>query len=516
MWRRTALVCLMARTPPHLRDAGRPVNRAGHSADGRSGSHVAQTKMSTAAAPAASAGPQQPSSPNLAETGTTAETSSSSSVSPACFSSPLSPPPPPSSTSLSTLIHTVERLKEATRHTQHTLRSQDDALQLLQQKFALMQRHVSQLESTAEGLRGKLSDVHRVVGEIVMGQRNTDLLIQQMERQQLNLKNPPMSAPTQVRHDDVSAPRVGEGASASHTSASATSASSPASSADAQTSALSDPCVAHQVAALEARVNQLTVELFGADRLIAAGGFNAAQASPPAAENMAVILASSDTAAKRAAVMRALQQRHAVSLFTDAAGVTRVAGQCVRVHNVPLNMGATEVRELCVRHVCEGDGSGLVSCMVRRSSVVKANRDSSSSSSSSLNAVAGAAGSGAEAGTDAAPVYASQQRHSASPLSTTGGEALTTSTDVSSAAIVGALPRGAAVAALQPNTKAFEVVFASSALAVRALKVLNGLQLRPTLHTEPIPLAVEPVVSADVLNAFHELEASSHGAVHAK
>ncbi|KPI86600.1 hypothetical protein ABL78_4329 [Leptomonas seymouri] len=514
MCRRATFVRLLVRTPSHLWKAGCPTVRNVHSASSSSGSRAQQTQASTTAAPAPSRASLRPSHSSQKNEATGAAVTAGAEV--AASVGPLSPSSAPSSspppTPFSSLVKTVEQLKEVTRRTQHTLRSQEDALQLLQQKFGLMERQMGQLESAAEGLHRKLNEVHRVVGEIIMGQRNTDLLIQQMEREQLTRRNSTMGAATQARQGDSSTHSEGVDTTASTTSATSTSGSSPASSTNTQSSIPSDPSLSHQVAMLEARVNQLTLELFGADRLNASSGLNDPQASQLAVENMATVLSSPDASAKRVALMRALHCKHLVSAFTDAAGVTRVTSQCVRVHNIPLNMGAAEVRELCVHHVCEGDSSGFVSCTVRRTpDAMRCSASSSALKAASAPSTEGSAG--------ASPVYASQQKPKAAPLLNAKGGPLSRTSGafpvakVAAATNPDALPRGDAVAAIQPNTKSFEVVFASSALAVRALKVLNGLQLRPTMHTASILLAVEPVASADVLSALREVEAAGAGAV---
>jgi hypothetical protein len=504
MWRRTAFFFIAARSPLILRDTGPPSPH--RSPRGSSSARHGTSNSSSNAV--------------VDRTPQATETAASPSSS--------------SSATLSTQVSTVEQLKEMARRTQHTLRSQDDALQLLQQKLTLMERRVGLLENTAEDLRGKLSEVHRVVGEVVMRQRNTDLLIQQLERQQLSMANSSDEgdAAKKGRKEDSNTDGNAEEHAASPvtTSSSApsrTQAGAPCTTPVSSSTSSADATLSHQVSLLEARLDQLTVELFSADRIDAVSNRSNTRASSPtsscsssAATALATILTSANTPAKRAALIRALQRQHAIAVFTDATGVTRVTSQCVRVHNVPLNMGAAEVREMCVQHVCKGDCNGLVSCMVRRAfgeDDLSGHRTTSTAASPSQKAQS----AGGQ------PVFTSelQQRNAQHKA---GGGAVAHGTPSDSAAdangggsgngddvtpaSVSALPCGDVVAAIQPNTKSFEVVFASSALAVRALTVLNRVQLRPTPHAVAIPLAVEPVVSADVLTSLHAMEVADRDA----
>lgn len=493
MWRRTTIACIMARTPVYLRDArhsgvrNKPCSSSSSSNSNNtdSGDSSKINEHESAAAAASLTASSLPSSSSMKTTEGTA---------------PRASVPSP----LASLMSTVEQLKEATRRTQHTLHQQEDALQLLQQKLALMERQVGQLESTAEGLRGKLNEVHSVVGEIVMGQRNTDLLLQQIERQQMQA-NATTSGPAgkkkegegvrkvKGKHDDAAVPV--SGVSGSMTSQPGGEASAEPST--PATSCAADSSLKQKVAMLEARVDQLTLELFSADWLVSAGKLATSPASPSAAEKLAIVLASPNKSAQRIALIQALQRRHAVRLFTDAAGVTRVTSQCVVVHNIPLNMGATELREICVHHVCDDDSSGLVSCMVWRTPGTEAQASTAKAAESSTSSSAGAS-----------PVFPSKQQQQQQQQHTSRQQ--TTVEDVSQTKVsnagAGALPRSDAVAAIRPHTKSFEVVFATTALAVRALTVLNGLLLKPTYYAAPLPLAVEPVVSAEVLAALRELQ----------
>lgn len=393
----------------------------------------------------------------------------------------------------------VEQLKEAARRTQHTLRSHEESTLLLQQKFVLMERTLGQLESTAEGLRGKLTEVHRVVGEMVMQQRNTDLLIQQMERQHQQLLTqqpaypaPPPPSPPAAQGEKAKEAEVAAKVEDVHVVDTAVFASPE----------LPAATLAGKVAELEARIHQLTLELFGADRLscaIANARGDARSSSHATAGALAAALTSSDATETRRALMWELQQRHAVSIFTDTAGVTRVASQCVRLHNIPLNLGAAAVREVCVQHVCGGKSAGLVSCMVWRSP------DGVFGNAPTVTTTTTSSTGEKQRGTGASVYHSKQQQQQQQQDTRLSEKKGVEEGAARAAAAVGSLPQGGAVAAIQPNTKTFEVVFATSTLAVQALTVLNGLQLRPTMHAEPTPLVAEPVVSAEVVAAMRAL-----------
>ncbi|CBZ25440.1 conserved hypothetical protein [Leishmania mexicana MHOM/GT/2001/U1103] len=367
----------------------------------------------------------------------------------------------------------------------------------MQQELLLLTRRVAQLESTADGLHGKLNEVHRSIGEVVLGQRNTDMLVQQMERRHL-------AGPAGTHAATGSG--TGEGVAQSTTAPLSDACASPSASHDGGASLAaathaattvapgafpSSAQLAEQVATLQARLDQLTTNIFAADRLgaivdrMAASGIDT--------EKVVASVLPAETPSSRSSLLQQLQRRYALGTFTDAAGVTRLSSQVVRVHNVPLNMGAMEVRELCVQHVCKGKNADeLVSCMVHR----RAN---------SIPAVAAVAGHAChpvpevvDSPTDAAPPRYLSRKAASKPSSPSLASA--------DAAALGDLPRGDTVAAIRPNTKTLEVVFTSAAAAVRALQVLNGMYLRPTLHETPLPLVVEPVVSADVLAALKAWE----------
>ncbi|KAI5687254.1 hypothetical protein MNV84_02406 [Leishmania braziliensis] len=359
----------------------------------------------------------------------------------------------------------------------------------MQQELLLLTRRVAQLGSTADGLHGQLNEVHRAMGEVMLGQRNTDLLVQQMERRQLA-----GSADTQA------ATGSGRGTGAAHSAAVPLSNTcvSPSASYDDGTSLgavshatttvtpatpPSNAQLAEQVATLQARLDQLITNIFAADRLGAV--VDRMAASGIDTEKATASILPAEKPLSRANLLQQLQRRYALGTFIDAAGVTRLSSQVVRVHNVPLNMGAMEVRELCIQHVCKGNNANeLVSCMVHRCS-------DSIPAAAAAGHTHGTVQEGANSPTATASLqYLSRKMHSkfssAPPAS-------------AEAAMLGDLPRGDTVATIHPNTKTLEVVFTSAAAAVRALQVLNGMHLRPTLHETPLPLVVEPVVSADVL-----------------
>ncbi|KAK7197406.1 RNA-binding protein [Novymonas esmeraldas] len=382
------------------------------------------------------------------------------------------------SPTLETLSHAVDQLREHTRRSQHTLQAQEDVVRHLQQELLLTTRRLAQLEATADGLRETLTEVHRAMGEVMLGQRNTDLLVQQMERRQLS---------------DGSGVALGTAMDAG--------GERQAAAADgAATATPGNAAVAEQMAVLHARLDQLTTHIFAADRLGAV--VDGMAASGIETSGVAASVLAGGATSNRLQLLQQLQRRHALGTFTDAAGVTRLASQVIRVHNVPLNMGAMEVRQLCVRHVCtNGDATELVSCMIHRSSA-------------GVPTAAAAAGeaAGHTQGTAAPSRYRSREAEAklaTRSSSASGALPVPPPPTFTGPAPPPVLPRGSAVAPIHPNTKTFEVVFASAAVAVRALHALNGLRLRPTVQDTPLSLAAEPVVSADVLAALKEWEDGS-------
>ncbi|KAG5508214.1 hypothetical protein JKF63_05470 [Porcisia hertigi] len=473
MWKKTLCRLWLTRSPLCLRGTPHAVGE-----DKRKGnSHGSAPRTGGAA---------NVSSPAVEPTPTVA----ASSASPALASSP------PSSTLL-TVTHAVDQLRELTRRTQHTLRTQEETMQLLQQELSLLARRLAHLESTADGLHGKLNEVHRAMGEVVLGQRNTDLLVQQMERRQLGECSDKVATSgsgegetaalsTVFPYSDRCAPSFSSGdGGASHVDV------SPTTTTVAPVTSPSNAQLAEQVSTLQARLDQLTTNLFAADRCGTVVGHMAASGIDT--EKVAASLLPAENPLSRASLLQQLQRRYALSIFTDAAGVTRLSSQVVRVHNVPLNMGAMEVRELCVQHVCKGNNAHeLVSCMVHRSS-------------DSIPAAATADGQTSQPVHEGAgpPNAATPSRYLSRELASKCASQLPAST---ADAALGALPRGDTVATIRPNTKTLEVVFTSTAAAVRALQVLNGMHLRPTIHDTPLPLVVEPVISADVLAALKAWE----------
>ncbi|KAG5482191.1 hypothetical protein CUR178_06050 [Leishmania enriettii] len=416
----------------------------------------------------------------------------------AATSAPPAADAPESSSALSALTHAVDQLRELTRRTQHTLCAQEEANRLMQQELLLLTRRVAQMESTADRLQGKLTEVHRAIGEAVLSQRNTDLLVQQMERRQLaESAGRQVGAGSRRKGGDAPSPAAPLSDACVSPSASVNGSASPTPAPHADTKvalATSSPsaALAEQVATLEARLDQLTANIFAADRLGAV--VDRMAVSGVDTENIAASVLSAGNQLSRASLLQHLQRRCALSTFIDAAGVTRLSSHVVRVHNVPLNMGAMEVRELCVQHVCKGkNASELVSCMVHRSS---------GSIPVAATTAADYARRPVQEGAHS-PTVASPPQYLSAETTSKFSTASTASADV---AAMGDLPRGDTVAAIRPNTKTLEVVFTSASTAVRALKVLNGMQLRPTLHETPLPLVVEPVVSADVLAALKAWE----------
>ncbi|KAG5481542.1 hypothetical protein LSCM1_05561 [Leishmania martiniquensis] len=475
MWRITVRRLSLARTPLCLRGTSRPTGEHERILNACDSASVAR-EAASASLPASE--------------GT--RTSAAPSASPATDS------PGPSS-ALSALTRAVDQLRELTRRTQHTLCAQEETVRLIQQELLLLTRRVAQIESTADSLQGKLNEVHRTIGEVVLGQRNTDLLVQQMERRQLADSSGGQVA-TGSGKEEEDAPSLPEPRfdARAPPSASCNGGVSPMPAPQTVTTVApatspSSAQLAQQVATLEARLDQLAINIFAADRLSAV--VDRMAASGVDMESVEGSVLSPGNPLSRASLLQHLQRRCALSTFIDAAGVTRLSSHVVRVHNVPLNMGAMEVRELCVQHVCKGkDANELVSCMVRRSS----------------GNMPAAAAATAAAGHERRPLRQGAPSPAAAPTRYLSKEATSklswaplASADVTE---MGNLPRGDAVAVIHPNTKTVEVVFTSTSTAVRALKVLNGMQLRPTARERPLPLVVEPVVSADILAALKAWE----------
>lgn len=334
----------------------------------------------------------------------------------------------------------LAKITERVAHADSVIEQQTTSLSLLRRQQAVLERRVVALEEESVRMQQKIAETTRLASDVVLQHRNVEALVRQMEK--LVLKH--------------TSPRAA-GASTSGA------ADEKPSSSPSPTSSISSPEMSARVSALgvrleslQARVEQLTLEKIVLERVrphlqdsqqppeasvsraaaavAVAGGASDAGAAPPSPKLLAAVLKNTGAFP-----------------FKDSTGATRVSSQKVLVRGVPVNFGASEVRDLFSRV------GTVVSCVVRRMPIAPA----------------------AVAETPQALRYRSQQE----------GEAAKTGSDTPTRA------------AADEQERAFEVTFQAAEQAVRAVLQLDGYQLGGKAA-----ISVEPVVAADIIAALQLLE----------
>lgn len=370
------------------------------------------------------------------------------------------------SDSVENCLNSIQYLQERHRGLQNTIQIHEETIAMLRSRCAAFDQRIGHCEETVAQLQAKLSETQRMVGSVVLDQRNTTVLVQQMERR---LTAPPPQPPPTIEEQ---ASRVESPVGVSREAIAA---------------------LTGQVAELQTRLNEITTNIFCSDRIMT---FCKDSGIPLAAAEEAVKQVSCPPAlgshgggkrggtespreAKRG-LHQLIHDRHVVP-FTDASGATRWCTQQVVIHNVPLNMSAGEIHEICTQHVCEGRRQDIISCVVRRSPSSAPMRASTAPK---------------ETSDVATPRYRSTIARSSSEPSRS--PSTSTATSGSGCSHADAQP------SIEPHTKSCEVVFTSATLALQAFRVLGRVFLRTSTssHGTPVQLIVEPIVSAEVLAAL--------------
>ncbi|KEG15073.1 hypothetical protein DQ04_00201260 [Trypanosoma grayi] len=354
----------------------------------------------------------------------------------------------------------LAKISERVAHADSVLQQYATGLSLAQRQQAVLERRIVALEEEAVRTQQKVTETTRIASDVVLQHRNVEALVRQMEKLILQrvASSPPVSATGKATVDKISC-TMSEGCVEAEQQqqqpieAPATGATAAAA---VQISALSS-----RLEALQARVERLTMEKIVLDKVgphavrhqqkdveMAVARAAATIAEPGSSERKTPVLSPQDLAT----VLR----NTGAFPFKDNMGATRISSQKVLVRGMPVNFGATEVRDLFSRV------GTVVSCVVRRAPAA---------------AVA------------AAPVssrYRSQRQEE----------------DVENEPEHPAPSPPPAFA--DEQERAFEVTFHLVEQAVRAVLELDRYQLKGN-HT----LSVEPVVAADIIAALRQMEQES-------
>ncbi|ESL06154.1 hypothetical protein TRSC58_06176 [Trypanosoma rangeli SC58] len=398
----------------------------------------------------------------------------------------------------------LAKLSEKVAHADGVIQQQATAFSTLQRQQAVLERRVVAMEEEAARMQQKIAETTRLASDVVLQHRNVEALVQQMEKVVLkHVASPKNGKPASVdaspstggsRGEQQALPQPLQTTSA-HSAANtglhtteplpflSSTASSSASKAgyaiagvEAQVSGLSA-----RLEALQARIDQLTLEKLALDKVqLHAQKLTKNHQEQEALVGKAVsrvtepaeVGGGSDSgtgATERSAeALAALLKRTGAFPFKDATGATRISSQKVLVRGVPVNVGASDVRDL-FSHV-----GVVVSCVVRRMPAVTAATKASPHFSR----------------------YLSQRKEEEGDAKAVR-EAATADGPATSATTTHAT-------AAEAQERTFEVTYQTVEQAVRAVLQLNAYKL----HGKHV-ISVEPMVAADIIVAMQQLEQES-------
>nr|CCC90491.1 conserved hypothetical protein [Trypanosoma congolense IL3000] len=380
----------------------------------------------------------------------------------------------------------LERVTEKTTITDATVQNQVALLALVQRQQAVLERRIASLEEEAVRAQQQIAEAIRISSDVALQHHSVDALVRQMEK--FLLASLPSStvgreeSPKCSPNGGETSPGVGRAAevlcgekergipeAASEDTATNISAAPHDEQRLPPTSA---SVTAKQVSALNARIDELQVRIdqLTAEKLVISSVRSrveqhqvcelekaVSRAASKAVGSVAISDNGKPPASTPAKSLAAILKNTGAFPFKDSAGVTRISSQKVVVRGVPVNIGASEVRDLFSRL------GAVVSCVVRPASV--------------------ACGvGGGESG--ARSVRYRSQQHSESKKD----DEKSVSTEP-------------CAVTKSEQGRSFEVTFQTVEQAVRAVLELDGYQLQGCCM-----LSVEPVVSADILAAVKALE----------
>ncbi|CCW63930.1 unnamed protein product [Phytomonas sp. EM1] len=440
----------------------------------------------------------------------------------------------------------IRKIMERLAVVDRQLAEGEEITRRLQQRQGMIESHLADLEAASNQMRGEMVEVQRVLGDVVLKQQNIDFLVKQTERVVLRVQSqveeatsrtaPPSTAPKDaamgaVRSDlttasitpkatamseeeimnklqkmvddafsawQASHPRPSCGPPASSDGPSPVepcepSWQAPAKHLEAHVSDGESPLqsIKSRMENFELRLQEIQAEISlqhvenaaiqNLHTINSQYHSRIVQTRHPSDSNVVGSEAEANLVnAELASILRSA----GVLPFRDPSGLLRIASQRVLVYDIPPNVGAAEVRELCA--IAVGDARGVISCIVRRLATPVAPPSTARVEANPAKEPTEAVdGSSAPRKTKEATRYRSQQPRAPSTVK---------SNDTVSP--------GGEVPALR---RAFEVTFASAQLAACAIKKLNRTTLRLSAKQSPQIITVEPVVSADILAAVKRL-----------
>ncbi|EKG00038.1 hypothetical protein TCSYLVIO_009029 [Trypanosoma cruzi] len=385
----------------------------------------------------------------------------------------------------------LAKISEKVAHENDVIRQQATAFAMLQRQQVVLERRVVAVEEETVQMQQKIAETTRVASDVVLQHRNVEALVRQMEKLVLSHasspKNTKPSSGTASQAEEAKSNASGVSTNPElMTTPSYTSPSFPSSASSIGNSAVAGmgaqiSALNTRLEALQARIEQLTLEklVLNNVQLHAQKLQDQQQQQSLVEEAVSRVAAAAEEECGRGSgtgsgtvptghstkSLATLLRNTGAFPFKDSTGATRVSSQKVLVRGVPVNFGASEVRDLfsCVGRV--------VSCVVRRMPV-------------------------APVATKARPHvsrYRSQQKQQEEKEA---GEGETTDGPTS-----GGSAANFTTSAAEENERVFEVTYQKVEEAVRAILQLDEYQL----HGKHI-LSVEPVVSADIVAAMQQLE----------
>ncbi|PWV16441.1 putative RNA-binding protein [Trypanosoma cruzi] len=386
----------------------------------------------------------------------------------------------------------LAKISEKVAHDNDVIRQQATAFAMLQRQQVVLERRVVAVEEETVQMQQKIAETTRVASDVVLQHRNVEALVRQMEKLVLSHasspKNTKSSSGIASQAEEAKSNALGVSTNPKlMTTPSYTSPSFPSSASSMGNSAVAGmgaqiSALSTRLEALQARIEQLTLENLVLNNVqLHAQKLQKDQQQQQSLVEEAVsrVAAAAEeecgggsgtgsgtvpTGHSTKSLATLLRNTGAFP-FKDSTGATRVSSQKVLVRGVPVNFGASEVRDL---FSCVGS---VVSCVVRRMPV-------------------------APVATKARPHvsrYRSQQKQQ-EEKEACEGETTDGPTSGGSAA-------NFTTSTAEENERVFEVTYQKVEEAVRAILQLDEYQL----HGKHI-LSVEPVVSADIVAAMQHLE----------
>ncbi|KAH9599311.1 hypothetical protein LSM04_004932 [Trypanosoma melophagium] len=414
------------------------------------------------------------------------------------------------------------KIGERVSHSDTVLQQQVNDFSLMYRQQAVMERRIVALEEEAARTQQKIAETTRLASDVVLQHRNVEALVHQMEKMVLkyaaaSLAGNASIAPAATNDEackgvDNNKQQVKEGRTRNTIDNTTNTNTTNTISIDAAPVPVmaSTPCtdmhtslIAAQVSALstrlealQARVEQLTMEKIVLDRVlphaqqeekveVAVARVSTRVTTTTKEEKEVNVIPGGCSEEENTSpslspkALATLLRNTGAFPFKDNTGVTRISSQKVLIRGIPVNFGASEVRDLVSRV------GNVITCVVRRIPTV------STSSKSTVSTPVGSKTSR----------YRSQQQEENGndcKDESDHAESRTSSSDVAGSSTT------ATVQEEEEEERVFEITFQLVEQAVRAVLELDKRKIHGNYT-----ISVEPVVSADILAALQRLERDS-------